>query len=310
MEKLHLQPKRKHAFRLQGKNFFLTYPKCDASKEELLAVLQSKGITSYCVISREDHKDGTPHLHALVMYIDKIQVTKTNYFDIGEFHGNYQTARDSDDVRAYVIKADENPLEIGEYKSINQNISKAMQTANRNRVLIDLPLKELVDSGQVSLHHYNTIRQARMLYKLDSIVVPDYMPKDCYWIVGKPGIGKSRYIRDKHPGQFYTKPQNKWWDGYNNETIVLMDDFDKQCYHLGHYLKIWADCYSFNAEIKGGTIKPVIDTIYLTSNYTPFQIWGYFQKDEDKDMELIEAIVRRFKIVTIQDGDLVEYLDY
>lgn len=305
MELTLVEPKRKTAFRMQGKNFFLTYPKCYASRHTLSSFLQTKGETTYSIVAKEDHKDGTPHLHALVMYKEKLRFSSSTFFDFDGFHGNYQTARDTNDVRNYVIKSDTETLEWGIYQDFSEKVSKAIQLANRNRLLIDLPLKELIDDGKLSIHQYSSIRTARMLYKLDSIVVPDYMPKECFWITGKPGIGKSRYVRDTYPNLFYTKPQNKWWDGYNNESIVLMDDFDKQCFHLGHYLKIWADCYSFNAEIKGGTIKPVISKIFLTSNYTPSQIWNHFQKDEDKDNELVEAILRRFKVVTIQDGEMI-----
>ena len=46
---------------------------------------------------------------------------------------------------------------------------------------------------------------------------------------------------------------NKWWDGYAGEEVVVLDDFDpRHAEHLSYYLKIWADHYAFNAEVKVG----------------------------------------------------------
>ena len=54
----------------------------------------------------------------------------------------------------------------------------------------------------------------------------------------------------------YVKNINKWWDGYANERIVLISDVEPD--HgsfLGYFLKIWANCYPFLAEIKDSSFK-------------------------------------------------------
>lgn len=51
-----------------------------------------------------------------------------------------------------------------------------------------------------------------------------YGPRQAIWIVGKSGVGKSWYAKSFMP---YMKAQNKWWDGYEGQSEVLIDDFDK-----------------------------------------------------------------------------------
>lgn len=40
------------------------------------------------------------------------------------------------------------------------------------------------------------------------------------------------------------KPLSKWWDGYNNHKVVLLDDFElKAMDYMHHYMKMWGDEY-------------------------------------------------------------------
>lgn len=300
----NLLGKKTKRFMLQAKNFFLTYPRCDMSKEDAAALLQHKLALDYLMVAAELHQDGTPHLHALITAKSKAKITNSNFFDLGHFHGNYQTARKTDDVREYIMKADQFPLEIGQYSSNDQ--SSVQKRALENKKILETPLHQLVDSGDISIFSYQVLTQAKNLYMLDKMDVPEYMPKKCIWIYGATGIGKSRYVRDNFPGLFYNKPQNKWWDGYKGEKVILLDDFDLKGECLGHYLKIWGDCYSFNAEVKGSTIKPCFDHFFITSQYLPKDIFCQGTDQSKWDNELRLAIERRFEIKTIVNGELVD----
>lgn len=114
------------------------------------------------------------------------------------------------------------------------------------------------------------------------------------WIVGATGSGKSRYARAEHPGAYTKDPNTRWWDDYNGEDVVIIDDFDKFQVKQGGDMKRWLDRYPFKAEVKGGMMDIRPKKIVVTSQYHPGQIWD--------DEKTVDAILRR---VTILDADNV-----
>lgn len=66
------------------------------------------------------------------------------------------------------------------------------------------------------------------------------------------------------------KPANKWWDGYAQETDVLIDDFEKDgLKYLAHYLKLWGDPYGYlDGEVKGSKVALNYQRLWITSNYS------------------------------------------
>lgn len=128
----------------------------------------------------------------------------------------------------------------------------------------------------------------------------DYMPRvpdlegPCgIWIYGSAGSGKTLYTSTTYPDA-YRKPRNQWWDGYQGESTVILDDVDKYDVALGGKLKHWADSYAFVAEVKGGSRRIRPSRLVVTSQYRIEDIWG--------DAETQEALGRRFQVVRKERG--------
>lgn len=88
------------------------------------------------------------------------------------------------------------------------------------------------------------------------------LPAPCgIWISGASGTGKTTLARNLFPDlPIYIKETTKWWDNYQDETVVLLDDLDpSSAKGLDRSLKLWGDQWDFPAEIKGastGRIRP------------------------------------------------------
>lgn len=139
-------------------------------------------------------------------------------------------------------------------------------------------------------------------YKTIKAIAKDYMEfKDSnhlrgIWVWGAAGSGKSRWVRDccaQINEKMYPKLCNKWWDGYQGEKIVCMDDLGPNHECLAQQIKIWTDRYDCILETKGAAVHSTYDWFIITSQYSPEEIF--------KDEKDLSAITRRCQIYNIED---------
>nr|AFB83496.1 replication associated protein [Cotton leaf curl Burewala virus] len=128
-------PKR---FKVQAKNYFITYSQCSLTKDEALSQIQAINTPSNkknIKLCRELHEDGDLHLHGLIQFEGKFGCTNNKFFDLvsptgsAHFHPNIQGAKSSSDVKAYIDK-DGNTLEWGEFQIDGSSARGGQQSAN------------------------------------------------------------------------------------------------------------------------------------------------------------------------------------
>lgn len=143
----------------------------------------------------------------------------------------------------------------------------------------------------IRIRQYSSIRRIER----DYMPAMERLPGPCgVWIYGESGAGKSRAVLDQFP-ELYPKPRSQWWDGYQGELVVLLDDVDKFDVKLGGKLKHWADAYPFIGETKGGSGKIRPKRVFVTSQYQIEDIW--------QDQETREALLRRFIVMKKNLGE-------
>lgn len=268
----------------QLRKYSVTYPQCILDKHHAGEILRQWQDAKAVVVAAEKHKDGANHLHAYIEFTTKRR-RQTELFDIEGCHGNVQGCKNTKNWLEYITKEDKKPYTWG----IDLEALKRKQNSH-------LSVKE---ASEMSYEELRTKVRPEQLQRtlagiqLDRLLTAkvEDLSKPCgIWITGPAGVGKSHDIRiySKLTGlEIYEKAHNKWWDGYDNEPIVLLDDahVDDKGW-LAKFLKLWADAYAFKAETKGGMLNIRPKHFIVTSNYGPDE---FAQRDEDRP-----AILRRF----------------
>lgn len=96
----------------------------------------------------------------------------------------------------------------------------------------------------------------------------------CVWLHGLAGVGKSFYPNNKH-GQkdIFVKNEGKWWDTYEGEEAVLIDDFEASDWSYRPLLRL-LDENKYVGETKGSSFKLSCKFIYITCEFPPEKFWS------------------------------------
>jgi hypothetical protein len=240
---------------------------------------------SYIVIGEEVGASGTPHLQITMCYTNARSLSGLiKSLPPGKPHA--EVCRDLFASISY-CKKEGKWTEAG--TAPKDQAAKGKMEVDRWALILSAAKRGRFDEipAQVMFNQARTVEHIYNCAKRDRTNLTDSMEQN-YWLFGASRTGKSRDARTKYPTA-YMKMCNKWWDGYDDHDVVIIEDFDIKHDVLCHHLKIWGDRYPFNGEVKGGARKLRPRVVIITSNYHPQQIW---QNSAD-----LEPILERFKCI-------------
>lgn len=253
----------------------------------------------YLIVAKEVGEQGTPHLQ---MYCEFKtgggktitackQFFNTNRLHIEKRRGTAQQASDYCKYDDYPENTKENDHVV--YGEIGQAGRRTDWENVINDIKNDKPIAEVIEENPAFVPYIRAIKEVRSCFK------PSIQRDNIKVIVlyGDAGTGKTRTAFE-HDADLYTKPKGEWWDGYNGEKTILLDDY----YGYLSYSDLLRvlDRYKLQVPIKGGFVGARWDTIYITSNKPP-QEWY--------SVGLTPALARRITTTyhLIKVGDTTEW---
>jgi len=262
--------------------FTLNNPTDDQIKA--IEVWHAANSTAYIIYGKEKGDSGTPHLQG---YLHLKSPQALSFLKKISPQAHWEKCKGTPEENIAYCSKEGDITVFGSVPQTQQDANKAQQ-----KRFIELSKKGDFDTIEAEmpgkfLQQYRTMRQL----STDYMVKPPDLEKPCgIWIYGDTGCGKTTAARTEY-GEYYTKMCNKWWCGYQGEKTVIMEDMDPAHSKLAHHVKLWADKWSFLAEVKGSTRQIRPQNFIITSNHTIDEVF-WDSKDSD-----LAAIKRRFKVI-------------
>lgn len=263
---------------VKAKTWFLTYPQCDGDARDVLCAIQAFRPTEWCIVAREKHEDGAPHLHVAVKFTETYATSDPTWADCftGK-HGNYQTVRSVLAVVKYVIKENQY-VAAGIDPKLYVKKRARKQSSNWVRV-VELLQSESLESIHAehdalrptiarslrTLEQYSSWRRrslARAGARIVRVVV--------LW--GAPGVGKSRWaFGSDEPNNTWScgevnGPGRLWFTGYDVQRTIILDDLDFSKIAIPTLLKVF-DRYRFPLYVHGGSTPAMYERVIVTCNH-------------------------------------------
>ena len=281
--------------RTQGKNWCLTINNY-SEKDWPWNGEEAEELFEYAIVGREKAPTtGTPHMQCYVVFKKRKLFTAVKKL----FPNAHISQAKGTPAQNYAYCSKEGDFE--EIGTIPRTPQDQGGDANRKRYV---DAYEAATEGRLDeiprdllTKHYQTYKKIKMDHM---IAQPDAGRTTGIWIYGETGSGKSRYARENYP-DYYLKAANKWWDGYQEEENVIIEDLDPCHSVLGHHLKLWTDRHDFIAETKGASIRIRPKNVVITSQYSIDKVFP--------ELETQAALRRRCKVIHMTPtGPIVDAL--
>ncbi len=216
--------------------------------EAYLKLWHTKAGAKYVTGQLEKGKEGTPHLQYFVHFDTQKRLPALKKHCK---QSNFTPVTFNNGANAYCNKEEtriEGPWTFGVEPA---KLNKKGDLARRNKEIIAMGAEKAMEDGHVSIKDYGRVKSNIDLYFNCTIRPQSLETLQNEWIYGAPGIGKTKAVTDQYP-DYYEKDKSKYWNGYTNQKVVLIDDLEEEETFMLGILKKIAQHKPFPAEDKFG----------------------------------------------------------
>jgi len=252
----------------------------------------------YLVYQHERGESGTPHLQGFFRYknrrsfravVNELQSRGLRGIHLEPRRGTidqaieYCTRESKRDVasNANIVEFGTRPVGSGTRTDI-RSVIQAVKEGRTARELFD-------EHPEACVKYARGIERARFVFEK-----PRDFKTEIRWYYGGTGTGKTRLACDEAGNDdVYWKPGGtKWWDGYEGQSNVVIDDFrcDLCAFHC--LLRLF-DRYPCMVEGKGCSMQFRSKTIWVTAPHRPEVMW------KKRCAEDINQLLRRIEVIQL-----------
>lgn len=234
------------------------------TQSDIFAIKQLFKLGAYAICGKEIGESGTPHLQAYIRLNEALEL-KTMKKHLPKAH--LEVANGNDHHNQTYCSKDGDFFEVGtpSEQGKRNDITELAQKIKNN----EITLEEIMFDYPILYMKYS-----RSIEKMcNAVLVPRSEAPAVYWRWGLAGTGKTRWVIQKHGEKnVYIKDGTSWWDGYTQQDVILIDDFDNNIPYRT-LLRI-LDRYRYQGQVKGGYVNINSPYIFITCEYPPEHYWS------------------------------------
>lgn len=234
------------------------------TESDYFAVMLLAKEAKYAIVGKEVGEKGTPHLQGYVKLHNACAFNSIKKY-LPKAH--IEVAEGSDQQNFNYCSKENNFREWGER-------SEGQGRRTDIKEITDLIKARSITIEDIMFEYPDMyLKYSRSFEKMfNAVAVPRTTPPEVHWRWGLAGTGKTSWVIRKH-GQknVYIKDGTMWWDGYTQQDVILIDDFDNQIPYRT-LLRI-LDRYTYQGQVKGGYVQINSPYIFITCEYPPYYYW-------------------------------------